>query len=321
MQLKFLGTSAGAPTRARNVSALALLCSQGKGWFLIDCGEGTQHQILRTSLSLNQLQCICITHMHGDHCYGLPGLLSSAAMNGRKEPLTIIAPKEIAQWLEATALCSEFYLGYELHFIEVSAKLHQRIGDVTIEAAQLSHRVPSHAYSFTEQDPNPKLNIEKLIADGIAQGPLWGQISKGQSVHVNGQPINAQEYLIDNHAPEKIVVGGDNDTPSLLKEICRGCQVLVHEATYTEDVAMKVGADVGHSYARLVAQFAQSAQVPNLVLTHFSPRYQDSPKASHCIEDIRREALKVYNANLFLARDLAAYRLDKHGRLSLEEHH
>ncbi|CAG9297204.1 ribonuclease Z [Celerinatantimonas diazotrophica] len=317
MQLQFLGTSAGVPTRRRNVTALAVLCSQGKGWFLIDCGEGTQHQVLQTSLSLNQLQGICITHMHGDHCYGLPGLLSSAAMNGRKAPLTIIAPKGIQQWIEATALYSEFNLGYELSFIEVNSQLHHRVGAVTIEAAKLSHRVPSHAYSFTEKTADFKLDVEKLIRDGVPRGPLWGQISKGISVAVNDRQISAQDYLIANHEAEKIVVGGDNDTPSLLGEICHGCQVLVHEATYTEDVALKVGSDVGHSYARLVAEFAQQAQIANLVLTHFSPRYQDHLKAAHCIDDIRHEAQQFYKGNLFLARDFATFDLDKQGQLSL----
>lgn len=317
MQLKFLGTSAGAPTRNRNVTALALLRSQGKGWFLVDCGEGTQHQVLRTSLSLNQLQGICITHVHGDHCYGLPGLLASAAMNGRKDPLTIIAPREIQKWLEATSLYSEFHLGYELNFIEVNDQLKYGVGTITIEAVKLSHRVPSHAYSFTEKASDFKLNVEKLIRDGIPRGPLWGQIVKGRSVRVNGLQMNAQDYLSANHTPEKIVVGGDNDTPLLLSEICRNCQVLVHEATYTENVAAKVGAEVGHSYARRVAEFAEQAKVANLILTHFSPRYQDKPKAGHCIDDIYHEARQFYQGNLFLARDFATFTLDKQGNLNV----
>ena len=97
MNLKFLGTSAGVPTKNRNVSGVALRESKGKGWYLIDCGEGTQHQVLHTKLSFHSLKAIFITHVHGDHCYGLPGILASAGMGGRKAPLTIVAPA--GKWL------------------------------------------------------------------------------------------------------------------------------------------------------------------------------------------------------------------------------
>ncbi|WP_261377663.1 hypothetical protein [Vreelandella titanicae] len=108
----------------------------------------------------------------------------------------------------------------------------------------------------------------------------------------------------------------DNDDQSdLLFEACAGAQVLVHEATYTEEMAQKAG-DVGHSYAKLVAAFADSVQLPNLVLTHFSPRYQLNPHASPSIEDIRNEAQRAYSGSLYLARDFGEYTLDKAGQFS-----
>ncbi|MCD1587059.1 MBL fold metallo-hydrolase, partial [Halomonas sp. IOP_14] len=107
----------------------------------------------------------------------------------------------------------------------------------------------------------------------------------------------------------------DNDQPDLLFDACAGAQVLVHEATYTEEMAQKAG-DVGHSYAKLVAEFAETAQLPNLVLTHFSPRYQLNPHASPSIEDIRQEARSVYSGSLYLARDFSEYILDKSGHFA-----
>ncbi len=93
MNLLFLGTSAGVPTKTRNVSGVALHESKGKGWYLVDCGEGTQHQVLHTKLTFHSLKAILITHVHGDHCYGLPGILASAAMGGRTAPLPLVAPR------------------------------------------------------------------------------------------------------------------------------------------------------------------------------------------------------------------------------------
>ena len=120
LHFTFLGTSSGVPTLTRNVSALAIRNSKNKDWILVDAGEGTQHRIQQAKLSLQNLVAICITHVHGDHCYGLVGLLASAGMNARTAPLTIIAPKEIQQWIEVTAQLTDLHLPYPLNFINVN---------------------------------------------------------------------------------------------------------------------------------------------------------------------------------------------------------
>ena len=133
LKLTFLGTSAGVPTKQRNITALAVeslnpyasniqnttQSKKSRPWVLVDCGEGTQQQLLHTKLSLHQLQAICITHVHGDHCYGLPGLLASAAMSGRCEPLIIVAPKAIATLLEAVTLTTELYFPFVISFMAI----------------------------------------------------------------------------------------------------------------------------------------------------------------------------------------------------------
>ncbi len=315
MNLLFLGTSAGVPTKTRNVSGVALRESKGKGWYLIDCGEGTQHQVLHTKLSFHSLKAILITHVHGDHCYGLPGILASAGMGGRKAPLTIVAPAGIKAWLEATCEATQLCLPFDLEFIDSDELPSVEFESVAVTTHRLSHRAPSYAYGFTETKVDAALDVDKLAQKGIPRGPLWGQLKQGLDVEFEGERLKSHDYLVFKHKPRKVVIAGDNDQPDLLKDACEGAQVLVHEATYTEEMAQKVG-DVGHSYAKLVAAFAESVQLPNLVLTHFSPRYQLHPLASPSIEDIRNEAQSVYSGSLYLARDFGEYTLDKAGHFS-----
>ncbi|MDW0359240.1 ribonuclease Z [Halomonas venusta] len=315
MNLLFLGTSAGVPTKQRNVSGIALRESKGKGWYLVDCGEGTQHQVLHTKLSFHSLKAILITHVHGDHCYGLPGILASAAMGGRKAPLTIVAPAGIKTWLEATCEVTQLCLPFALEFIASDDLPSVEFENIAVETFSLSHRVASYAYTFTERKIDAALDMEKLAQKGIPIGPLWGQLKQGVDIEFAGEQLKSHDYLIFKNKPRKVVIAGDNDQPDLLSEACAEAQVLVHEATYTEEMAEKAG-DVGHSYAKLVAAFAESIKLPNLVLTHFSPRYQFSPNASPSIEDIRKEAEGAYSGSLFLARDFGEYTLEKTGYFS-----
>lgn len=311
MKLQFLGTSAGVPTKQRNVTALALSESEGKGWYLIDCGEATQHQLLHTHLTLNTLKAIFITHVHGDHSYGLPGILASAAMNGRKAPLTIIAPAAIQQWLAATVLHTQLYLPYELEFIDADTLPDVKFEQLTVSTTALSHRVACYGYSFLETDARTNLDTAKLQQDGIPRGPLWGQIKQGLDVEVNGVKVIARHYLQAGRPPQKIVVAGDNDSPQLLTETCRDCSVLVHEATYTKAIADKVGCGPMHSYAAQIAAFAESINIPHLVLTHFSSRYQDNGPTT--VMEIYDEAKTAYQGQLFLARDFAEFQLQRDG--------
>lgn len=316
MDIVFLGSSSGTPTKQRNVTGLALTVENTSGWYLIDCGEATQHQLLHTSMSVSGLNAIFITHIHGDHCYGLPGLLGSAGMAGRKNPLQIIAPAGIESWIKATLQMTEMYLPFELQFISVESLSAWTDNDVRVEATLLSHRVPSYAYSFTEARQEPSLNTEKLASEGIPPGPIWGRLKAGQDILHEGRRLLSSDYVYYPNKPRKIVVGGDNDRPELLREQCSQAQLLVHEATYTKEIADKVGTSVMHSSAESVASFAESVKLPNLLLTHFSPRYQADVSRSPSIRDIQMEAAENYHGKLFLAEDFARFRLSKTGELS-----
>jgi ribonuclease Z len=317
MEFIFTGTSSGTPTKQRNVSGLAIKSSRGKSWCLVDCGEGTQHQLLHTPLSLNRLSAICITHVHGDHCFGLPGLLGSAAMTGRTTPITLIGPATLQDWLSHTQQMSETYLPFELIFIDVASVQETiKVKDLTIGVTALSHRVPSHAYTFAEVPKEHPLNIDRLKADQIPTGPLWGQLQKGQDVKLaDGRLIRASDYLLAPAKPQRVIVGGDNDSPQLLLSEAKDAQVLIHEATYTRDVADRVGTGPQHSCARQVAEVAEQAGLRHLILTHFSARYGYSQTDKPNIRDIRAEASEVYSGQLHLANDLDHFRLDAAGQL------
>ena len=310
MELLFLGTSSGTPTRARNVSGLGLLEDSGKGWYLIDCGEGTQHQVLRTPLSLSALRAIFITHVHGDHCFGLPGLLASAALQGRTAPLEIVAPHGIEAWLNGTLAMSETFLPYQLVFHTVESPDEWRTPQMRVRAIALSHRCASFAYRFEEARPDTTLNIPRLEREAIPRGPLWGQLARGLDVTLEGRLVRSEDYLLPGRPPRVLVIGGDNDTPALLTDACQGAQVLVHEATFSQADVNEARGSFGHSTAGQVAEFAERAGLPNLVLTHFSARYQRDS-----IDRLRDEAAARYRGRLFLAEDFARFRLDKAGAL------
>lgn len=322
MEFTFLGTSAGTPTRSRNVTGLALCLSGPKPWYLVDCGEGTQHQLMRTRYSVMQLRAMFITHIHGDHIFGLPGLLTSASMLGRTEPLDIIAPPQVRRFIDAVIENSDSSLSYPLNFINSEAPgFYWQDDHLGVTNVALSHRVPCRAYVFTERNLERQLQKEKLVADGIEPGPQWGDLQKGKDVLLDdGRLLRSDDYTHIPRTARKIIVGGDNDTPELLKNACQGTHVLIHEATYTQDVADRVGPWPQHSSAQQVARFAQATKLPNLVLTHFSSRYQSAPGGSPHINQLAAEALQHYKGQLFLARDFDTYRLEKDFQLHKVDH-
>lgn len=317
MELIFLGTSSGTPTRQRNMSGLALRLRGARSWVLVDCAEGTQHRILRTPLSVMGLRAVFITHLHGDHCYGLPGLLASAGLLGRSEPLTIVGPPQLRTMIECIMQASELNLPFPLawHTPDELAD-GPLLPGFAVDATVLSHRIPSWAYGFTEAAIERRLDTGKLRSDEVPSSALWGQIQQGRDVVLpDGRHIAARDYLLPPRRARRIVVAGDNDSPALLAASAQGADVLVHEATYTEEVLQKIGPGPQHSSAMRVARFAETAGVRNLVLTHFSPRYQEGGPLPLSL--LEAEARAQYGGHLLLARDLDHYVLDRSGALRL----
>ncbi len=315
--LTFLGTSSGVPTRRRNVSGLAVQSGPDAQWLLVDCGEGTQHQLLRTRLSLRDLQAVFVTHTHGDHILGLPGLLASAGLRGRQTPLALVAPRAVLHWLHAVP---DLFLPYPLHtraWDEPDADTPVWQGGEAAHTVQvrqhaLLHRVPSVAFEISVQRRHLRLDGERLRALGLPPGPLWGALQAGHDVPWQDGLIASADVLHHSTHTQTLVIGGDNADPQRLREVCARAQVLVHEATYTRAVLDKVGPQYMHSCAEDVARMAAQAGVPNLVLTHFSPRFDNLADG---LEPLRAEAAAHYHGHLVLAEDLARYTLNNDGRL------
>ncbi|RZG84407.1 ribonuclease Z [Acinetobacter venetianus] len=314
LHFTFLGTSSGVPTLTRNVSALAIRNSKNKDWILVDAGEGTQHRIQQAKLSLQNLVAICITHVHGDHCYGLVGLLASAGMNARTAPLTIIAPKEIQQWIEVTTQLTDLHLPYPLNFTDVNeaTQIQQITDELSIQAHRLSHRVPSFAFSIIVQYTQKKLDTQALIQLGVAKGKVWGDLQQGLDVQFNEQTLKAADFTQTQTQRVQAIVGGDNDHPELLAQACQDAQLLIHESTYTQAVLDKVGSGPMHSSAKIVAEFAQQQGLINLILTHFSPRHQDSAGQQAIADEVHQ----YYQGNFYLADDFDQFAIDVTGQLS-----
>ena len=318
MELEFLGTCAGMPSKRRNVSATAIRRSGAKGWCLVDCGEGTQHQLLHSDLSLHHLNAVLITHVHGDHCLGLPGLLATASMSGRTEPLTLVAPRDLRIMIEAVQAVTRTHSNFAIHFRPIESWPGQdEVGDFRVDVTELSHRVPSYAFGFNEIPRRRQLDIDELQRQQVPPGPEWGQLQQGEDVTLpDGRLLRAEEFLLDPGRPRRIVIAGDNDRPELLHQAVEGADVLVHEATYTQSVADRIDNKPQHSSARMIARFAEQAGVPHLVLTHISPRYGDSTQSRPALAELEQEALANYRGKLFLARDMARYQLDRDARLT-----
>ena len=315
MRLTFLGTSAGLPTTERNVTALALAIDDSKEWYLIDCGEATQHQLLHCRYTLHNLQAIFITHIHGDHMFGLPGLLTSASMQGRTQALTIYAPEGVETFVSAALNCGDIHeLPFELSFIRTDQPTFEFIDhNVSVTSHELSHRVPSFAYRFIEKTHSFQLNQKYLEALGVPRGVLWGQLQNNESITLNdGRIVSPEEARVPPPDRRIVVIGGDNDQPELLLPALHGAHLLVHEATITQEVLDKVGPLWMHSSAKMVAKAAAKSGIPNLILTHFSGRYRLSPKAGIAsVEVLRKEASQYYQGTIALAEDLKSWELNR----------
>lgn len=315
LKLIFLGTSSGVPTPRRNVSALAIKSSSSKKWLLVDVGEGTQQRLQYSGLSLKELMAVCITHVHGDHCYGLLGLLASAGMSGRREPLLLIAPAAILHWFTLSAQLTDLHLGYEVQLIDNSSieAAALEIGEgISLQSHVLHHRVPCHAFSVKALQRQSRLDTDTVIAAGIPKGKLWGQLQQGQDIGYEGKSYRHADFVLSETRQVHAVIGGDNDQPELLTDVCLQADVLVHEATFSQATLDKVGRSHMHSSAAMLGKFAQQVQLPSLILTHFSPRHHDEQGQA----ELQQDAAQYYQGQLFLAADFDEYALKPGAQLT-----
>lgn len=301
MNLMFLGTSAGRPTTERNVTSIALLFPEHQyRYWLFDAGEGTQHQMLRAKLKLNKLERIFITHLHGDHLYGLPGLLSSRTYYEGAGKLSVYGPPGLRAYLECVFLQSGAHLNYELEIVEIEpGPIAIGDDDFDVVADELVHRVRSFGYRVAERPRPGPLNLELLAALGLRPGPLFGMLKRGEDVTLpSGETLRAAE-AVGPPAPGRIVtILGDTTPCEAVGRLARDADLLVHEATFGAGMEEKAAA-YGHSTMLQAAQAAADAGVGRLAVTHFSGRYDDADVA-RLIDEVRDVFPDVVAASDFL---------------------
>ncbi|EFB0931644.1 ribonuclease Z [Listeria monocytogenes] len=302
MELVFLGTGAGVPSRGRNVTSIALsMLNERNTIWLFDCGEATQHQIMRSQIKLSKLEKIFITHLHGDHIFGLPGLLSSRSFQGGESDLTIYGPVGITEYVETSLRLSGTRLTYKIIFNEIEPGLifEDKMFSITVD--ELDHGLRSFGYRIVEKDKPGALNADKLIDDGVEPGPIFQKIKKGETVTLaDGSVINGKDYIDEPQKGKIISIFGDTKATASELELAFNADVLVHEATFEGDKE-KLAGEYMHSTTLQAASLAKKANVKKLILTHISSRYdRDASK------ELLIEAQSVFE-NTEIAYDLAVF--------------
>jgi ribonuclease Z len=283
LKLFFLGTGAGIPAKHRNVTSIALKLLEERGTiWLFDCGEATQHQILHTSIKPRRLEKIFITHLHGDHIYGLPGLLSSRSFQGGETELIVYGPKGLEDFIRISLEVSQTYLKYPLKIVEIESGVIFEDEQFLVEARLLEHGIPSYGYRIVEKDKPGTLLAEKLQEKGIQPGPIYRKIKNGEPVVLDsGEVVEASEFLGDPQKGKIVTILGDTRKCENALFLAKDADTLVHEATFAQN-ENQLAYDYFHSTTGQAAEVAVQAEVKKLYLTHISSRYDRD--AAHVLE-------------------------------------
>jgi len=314
VEVTFLGTSSGVPTRSRNVSAVALRLPQRAEVWLFDCGEGTQHQFLRSDLRISQLKRIFITHMHGDHIFGLMGLLASCGLAGNPSRIDIYGPPDLEDYLKACRRYSQTHFSYPVKVHTVRPGVIFEDDDFTVSCQLLKHRVPAFGYRVSEKDRPGHFNVEKAIALGIPSGPIYGKLKRGETITLpNGRTVRGQDLCGPPQLGRNLAYCTDTVYCDAAVELARGADVLIHEATFAHQDA-EMAYQRLHSTSTMAAQVALGAQVKQLIMTHFSPRY--APGNAVEIKDLLLEARAIF-PNTEIASDFWTIEIPRQPALEL----
>ncbi|MFU2206178.1 ribonuclease Z [Streptococcus pluranimalium] len=295
MQLQFLGTGAGQPAKGRNVSSLVLkLLDEINEVWMFDCGEGTQRQILETTIKPRKVSKIFITHLHGDHVLGLPGFLSSRAFQSSEEQtdIEIYGPKGIKSYVMSSLRVTGSRLPYRIHFHEFEGDSLGKIMETDkfeVYAEGLNHSIFCVGYRVVQKDLEGSLDADALKAAGVPFGPLFGKIKNGQDVVLeDGTKITAKDFISEPKKGKVITILGDTRKTDASIRLGLGADVMIHESTYGKGDE-KLAKSHGHSTNMQAAQVAKAAGAKRLLLNHISPRFL----AKDC-RQLERDAAKTF---------------------------
>ncbi|MGB0724194.1 MAG: ribonuclease Z [Nitrosopumilus sp.] len=293
MKLVFLGTSAAQPTEKRGLSCI---CLEREGEILMfDAGEAAQIAYMKSGLGWNKKMKLFVTHLHGDHCVGILGLLQTMSMQNRTEPLEIFGPKGIDEFLGANIKVLNFGLPFSILINIVNEGKIFENKKYLIHATKANHSITAFSYLFEEKDKPGRFNVQKAKELGIPEGELWNQLQNGQEITNNQTIIKPEQVLGEKRPGKKIGISGDTMPTKKLEEFFLGCDYLVFDSTFIDEEKQRA-LDTCHSTAKQAAELGKNAKVKNLILTHFSARYKD--EIQH-----KNEAEKIHNS-VITARDL-----------------
>lgn len=275
MKLVFLGTSAAQPTENRGLSCI---CLEREGEILMfDAGEAAQISYLKSGLGWNKKMKIFVTHLHGDHCIGLLGLLQTMTMQHRTEALEIYGPSGIEEFISANIKVLNFGLSFSviITIVEEGIVFDSKI--YSVYACKANHSVTTYSYLFVEKDKPGRFDLEKAKALAIPEGKLWNQLQNGMEIKIEGKTIIPEQVLGGKRPGKKIGISGDTMPTKELEKFFEGCDYLVFDSTFLDETKEKAE-ETCHSTAKQAAMLGKNAKVKNLILTHFSARYKDETR-------------------------------------------
>ena len=269
MELIFLGTSSAVHSKERNHPSIALKAFGEI--MLFDCGEATQRQLIYTNVSPMKISKIFISHFHGDHILGLPGLLQSMSLLGREKKITIYGPKGLGMLENAIYSLGYCKIEYPVEFVEIDSGIVEETEEYIISAQLVHHNVPNLAYSI-EEKKKPRFLREKAIELGVPIGPAFGRLHNGEEVEVNGKIIKPEQVLGEPRKGIKITYSGDTRPCEEMIELAKDSTILIHESTFSREDEENA-LEHGHSTAADAAYIANQSNSKELILTHISTRY------------------------------------------------
>jgi ribonuclease Z len=293
MKLVFLGTSAAQPTENRGLSCI---CLAREGEILMfDAGESAQISFLKSGLGWNKKMKIFVTHLHGDHCIGILGLLQTMTMQHRTESLEIYGPKGIDEFIAANIKVLNFGLSFPImiSIIDEGKILDSKF--YSMYACKANHSVTAYSYRFEEKDKSGRFNLDKAKKLGIPEGHLWNRLQNGESIDFEGKVVRPDQILGEKRSGMKIGISGDTMPTEQLEKFFENCDYLVFDSTFLDEIKEKA-LETCHSTAKQAAILAKNARVKTLILTHFSARYKNE------IQHLE-EAKKIHDS-VITAKDL-----------------
>ena len=294
MQVIFLGTAASIPTTQRALPAIAI--KRKDELIIFDCGEGVQRQMISAKVGFHKKTKVFITHMHGDHVLGLPGLIQTMSLLDREKELEIYGPVGIKAFIEAIRQTVQFTLTFPIvvkEIIEESTVCEEK--EYTVQAISADHVVQALAYAFVEKPRPGRFNKEKAERLGVPEGPLWSKLQHGESVRLsNGKIVKPEDVLGKPRLGRKIVYTGDTRPLKALVKLAENADLLIHEATLEDELKERASED-GHSTPSEAAKTAKKARVKRLILTHISARYKTP-------DSLLKQAKKIFR-NVDVAED------------------